>query len=199
MFWAALSPPMLGAMLVISHLGEGQPRATAGSPGQLQAEKGMSQWKMRRLLACGNALEKPGQAAGKSRSCLPLPRLANPGAGWRGGLNLRALKGANGCTEPGISIPALRPPPWTMPLLCLAALRAWQTARCRGRDVSHRASLFSLSAQRREGVAGERTPIAGSPAISSNQRPRRWIRGLLQGSCSLHPSYCNFRPPFKNV
>lgn len=41
----------------------------------------MSQWKTGQLLACGNSLEKPGRAAGKSRSCLPLPRFASPGAG----------------------------------------------------------------------------------------------------------------------
>lgn len=41
----------------------------------------MSQWKTGQLLACGNSLEKPGWAAGKSRSCLLLPQFVSPGAG----------------------------------------------------------------------------------------------------------------------
>lgn len=72
-FWAASSPPALRAMLVISRLGE--ERAGAGRsqrPGQVRAERGMSQWKPGRLLRCVNGLEKPGQATGNSRSCLPV-------------------------------------------------------------------------------------------------------------------------------
>lgn len=80
-FWAVSSPPALGATLVISHLGEGQPRAGAGRSSQVQAEKGMSQWNPGQILACGNGLEKPGQATGKSRSCLPLPPFVSLGAG----------------------------------------------------------------------------------------------------------------------
>lgn len=72
-FWAASSPPALRATLVISRLGE--ERAGAGRsqrPGQVRAERGMSQWKPGRLLRCVNGLEKPGQATGNSRSCLPV-------------------------------------------------------------------------------------------------------------------------------
>lgn len=110
-FWAASSPPALRAALVVSHLGEGQPRAGTGGRGHVQAEKGMSQWKPGRLQTCGNHVEKPGQAAWKSRSCLPLPPFASPGAGRRGGLGPSGSPGERrAALSPGHRVSALAAP-----------------------------------------------------------------------------------------
>lgn len=115
----------------------------------------MSQWKMGQLLACGNSLEKPGRAAGKSfPSRFPDLRALGP-VRWpqpSGSPRSKRLRRAHGLT----SLPYAAPT-WEMLFLCLAAPCAPQAAKCRGRAMSQRASRLDLSARCMEYIAGECT------------------------------------------